>query len=257
MALLVAAQFCLGDAAAADEVAATYHATWAGIPAGDIRMSFRQDGSDYRNRIEIASRGLPRWLTKFWADATGEGRIAADGAATPSRYDARYDLRKRRDSRIDLRYVEQDGAVIAERGAEDTSHKPPLAAPFRRNTLDPLSALAAVRNELKARRGAGGPFVVPVFDGARRFDVAVTLISSDKKDRLIRLRLTLHPVAGFKGESSEDGDPDSAPRPVDVAFSDDSALVPVSLRVSIAFLPLEVRLDKRCDSFETCPSGAR
>ena len=255
--MLAAAPFFLGGAAAADEVAAAYHATWAGLPAGDIRLSFRQDGGAYRNRIAIVARGLAQWLTKFRADAAGDGRIAADGTAVPAQYDARYDLRTRRDSRVALRYVARDGAVIAERGAEDTSRKPLLAAPFRRNTLDPLSALAAVRNELKARRGSGGPFVVPVFDGARRFDVAVNRVASDEKDRLIRVRLTLHPVAGFKGESSEDGDPDSAPRPVDVAFSDDDALVPVSLRVSIAFLPLEVRLDRRCDSFEACRSDAR
>lgn len=257
MALLVLGQFFLGGAVAADEVAAAYHATWAGLPAGDIRLSFRQDGGDYRTEIEIASQGLARWLTRFRADAVGAGRIAADGAATPSQYDARYDLRKRRDSRIDLRYVEHDGAMTAERGAGDTSRKPLLAAPFRRNALDPLSALSAVRNELKAHRGDDRPFIVPVFDGARRFDVAVNLIASDKKDRLIRLRLTLHPIAGFKGESSEDGDPDSAPRPVEAAFSDDAALVLVSLRVSIAFLPLEIRLDRRCDSFATCANGAR
>jgi hypothetical protein len=256
LALFLLVNMLLGVRAEAEESAAVYRATWAGLPAGEIRLSFRQSGSDYRDEIEIASRGLPRWLTKFRADAFAEGRFAIAGTAMPSQYDARYDLRKRRDSRINLRYAVHDDGLIAERGAEDTSHKPPLAESFRRNALDPLSALAVVRHELQVHRAADHAFIVPVFDGARRFDATVTRISGGTTDHLIRVRLTLRPIAGFKGESSEDGDPDSASRPVDVAFSDDEALLPVSLRVTIAYLPLEVRLDHLCDSIEQCANGA-
>jgi hypothetical protein len=246
-----------GRAAEAQAIVAAYRATWAGLPAGEIRLSLRQSDGDYRDEIEIASTGLPHWLTKFRADAVAEGRLPTEGPALPSQYDARYDLRQRRDSRINLRYFEHDDALIAERGAADTSHKPLLAEGFRRNALDPLSALAVIRRELQIDRAADRQFIVPVFDGARRFDVAVKIVASGSKDRLIRLRLTLHPIAGFHGESSEDGDPDSAARPVDVTLSDDAALLVVSLRVSIAYLPLEVRLDHLCDSFETCSNGAR
>jgi hypothetical protein len=35
-------------------------------------------------------------------------------------------------------------------------------------------------------------------------------------DHVLHLRLTLSPIAGFKGETSEDGDPDNAPRLVDL-----------------------------------------
>ena len=44
--------------------------------------------------------------------------------------------------------------------------KPPLAESLRRNALDPLSALAAIRDQL--RQGNRTSFVVPVYDGARR-----------------------------------------------------------------------------------------
>ncbi len=254
--LLLATPFPRAAAEAAD-IAAFYRVTWAGLPAGEIRLSFHQNGSDYRDDIAIASQGLAHWLTKFRADAFAEGRLAIEGTALPSRYDARYDLRKRHDSRVTLQYVERDGGLIAERGAADTSRKPPLAEPYRRNTLDPLSALAVVRHELRLNRVADRQSVVPAFDGARRFDIAVTVIASSSQDHLIRLRLTLHPIAGFKGEAGEDGDADSAPRPVDIAFTDDDALLPVSLKVSIGYLPLEVRLDHVCDSFQTCARGAR
>jgi len=250
MALLLVARSAAATAEAAD-LAAAYRATWAGLPAGEIRLGFHQSGADYRDEIAIVAKGLPRWLTRFRADAVAVGRLAAAGAVMPSRYAARYDLRKRRDSRIDLRFVAHGDDVIAERGAGDSSHKPMLAEAFRRNALDPISALAAVRHALQANR-TDRRFVMSVFDGARRFDVIAHVVAAAPEDHLIRVTLSLHPIAGFKGESSEDGDPDSAPRPVEVAFTDDADLLPVSLRVSIAYLPLVVRLDHRCDRFAAC-----
>lgn len=254
--LLLATPFPRAAAEAAD-IAAFYRVTWAGLPAGEIRLSFHQNGSDYRDDIAIASQGLAHWLTKFRADAFAEGRLAIEGTALPSRYDARYDLRKRHDSRVTLQYVERDGGLIAERGAADTSRKPPLAEPYRRNTLDPLSALAVVRHELRLNRVADRQSVVPAFDGARRFDIAVT------RHRL-ELAGPFDPAAAhapshrrLQRGSGRGRRCDSAPRPVDIAFTDDDALLPVSLKVSIGYLPLEVRLDHVCDSFQTCARGAR
>jgi len=60
----------------------------------------------------------------------------------------------------------------------------------------------------------------------------------------------LVPIAGFKG--GDDDDPDDAPRPMDVTFTNDAAVMPVSIRVSVAYLPLVVRFQHRCDSFAAC-----
>ena len=62
----------------------------------------------------------------------------------------------------------------------------------------------------------------------------------------------LSPIAGFKGETSDDGDPENAPRPVEVAISDDARLLPLSMRVSVAYLPLVVELTRPCDSGAAC-----
>lgn len=242
----------------AEEIVAFYRASWAGLPAGEIRLSLGQGAGDYRDRIAVEAKGLPRWITKFRGGAVGEGRFAADGSAAPSRYDALYDLRKRHGSHISMRFVERDGVVIAERGAEDTSRKPPLADLYRRNVVDPLSALAFIRRELQIHRPhSAGPFMVPAYDGARRFDVAVENLSGNDHDGLILLKLTLRPIAGFKGESSDDGDPEDAPRAVAVAFTDDAMLLPISLRVPIWYLPLIVRFDHLCPTFATCTDAAR
>jgi hypothetical protein len=254
MGLLLVFGLC-GSAGAgeAEELAAFYRATWAGVPAADVRLDLGGTGSEYRDQIRIETLGLPRWLTKFRTEVVGEGHLAEDGTAAPVSYDARYDLRKRHDQRASLRFVERDGAVIAERAPEDTSHKPPLAEIHRRDVVDPIAALAFIRQELRVKPPKpGDEFAIRVFDDARRFDVGVRVVSVGGEEDTIRLRLTLKPIAGFKGETSEDGDPDSAPRPADLTLSNDARLLPLSLRVSIAFLPVALRLDHVCASFATC-----
>ena len=142
--------------------------------------------------------------------------------ALPRHYGARYDIRKWRDRRVDMGFVARDGAVVAERGKEDTSHKPQLAESFRRNVLDPISAVASIREALRRQPPKPGQqFTVPVYDGARRFDVAASVAAIGGEDGLIHLRLMLRPIAGFKGESSDEGDPDDAPRPADVTMTND------------------------------------
>ena len=49
--------------AAADESSAIYRVYWAGLPAGDIKLTLRDDPSGYRDEIAIRSEGLPRVVT--------------------------------------------------------------------------------------------------------------------------------------------------------------------------------------------------
>ena len=116
--------------------------------------------------------------------------------------------------------------------------------------LDPLSALAAIRDAL--RRGERGAFTLPVYDGARRFDVLVRVGPKRAGDTVLHLALILSPIAGFKG-GGEDGDPDDAPRPVLLTISDDQRLMPLSMSVSLGYLPLVVELSGWCGAAAPCP----
>jgi len=235
--------------AGADEVAALYRVSWAGMAAGELRLTLRNDAAAYRDEIAIRSEGLPYLMTHFRATAVGEGRIA-DARLAPSRYDALYDLRKRKDRRISMQFIARAGAVIVDRGAADSSTKRPLAEEFRRDVVDPLSALEAIRDEL--RRGNRGGFTLRVYDGARRFDVAVRVLPQRARGTALHLELALIPIAGFKGETSEDGDPDTAKRVVTLAVSDDSQFLPLSMSVPLFYLPLVVELAHPCEA-ASCP----
>jgi hypothetical protein len=249
-AVAAALVVCVSARASASETAGLYRAYWAGLPAGDIHLVLRDEPTGYRDEIAIRSEGFPRLITRFHGTATAEGKLAANRPPEPSHYEAHYDLRRARDRHLDMQFTARAGAAFAERGPGDTSKKPPLAEEFRKNVLDPLSALTAIRHELQ--RGNRGSFTVPVYDGARRFDIAARVLPKKDGERALHLRLSLSPIAGFKGETSEDGDPDNAPRPVDVMISDDARLLPLSMQVSVAYLPLVVELAKSCDGVAGC-----
>jgi hypothetical protein len=242
MRLPALAVFCLGAMpAAAASLQAHYVATWAGLPAGEVEMRIDEDAAAYRSVLEIRTEGLPRWFTKFRGTVVSTGRFTGDGRAEPAQYDALYDLRKRKNKRNSLRFVARNGTLVAERGPEDTSGKPPIAEDFRRGVVDPLTALVAVRHRLKTGTiGPDGHFVVPVFDGSRRFDAEGRVARAEGR---LRVTLLLKPIAGFRQDKpDEDEDPEDRPREVLIDFTNDERLLPIRLEVSIAWLPAVVRV---------------
>ena len=241
-----------GGPAGAEDIVVNYSALWAGLPAANIRLTLHDDITGYHDEIEIATQGLPHLLSRFRATASAEGRLGADRTAEPSRYLAAYDLRKRRDSRVSMLFVHRSGATVAERGPDDTSRKPPLAEKFRKNSVDPLSALERIREALRTA-GPGRRFTIPVYDGARRFDIVGEILPRNSPaDGTLRAELTLRPIAGFRGETSEDGDPDDAPRKVELTVTDDAMLLPLSITVPVFFMPLVIRFQELCTSASPC-----
>jgi len=241
--------FAASHAARADDVSALYSATWAGLPAAHIRLTLHDSADGYRDEIAIGAEGLPWLVTHFRGTAVAQGRIGAGNAPSPAHYDANYDLRKRKNRLLRMNFVARDGAVFAERGPGDTSRKPELKDQFRRNVIDPLSVITAIR--VAVRRGET-TFTIPVYDGARRFNAEVKVLPRNPKDPGLHLALLLRAIAGFKGESSDDGDPDDAPRPVSLTLSDDGRLLPLSMSVKIWFLPLDATLERVCAAGDPC-----
>ena len=241
--------------ACADQVVAVYSAYWAGLPVGQVRLAFEASTTSYRDAIEIRTGGLPRLLSRFRATAEATGRLGPGGSADPQRYDALYDMKKRRNNRIDVQFVARDGVLIAERTSDDTNRKPQLAEKFRRDIVDPLSAFERVRAAIAAGHEAPDTtFTVPVYDDTRRFDVIGRVLPRDRRaPDMLHVALILKPIAGFKSESSEDGDPENAPRPVSLTLSENWKLLPVSMAVRIFYLPLVVQLERICTGAEACP----
>jgi hypothetical protein len=248
-ACAVAALVLAAGEARADDFVLMYRATWSGLPAARIRVFAHTDPNAYRVEIAISTEGLPWMLSRFRGTAIVQGKFAAGNRPAPASYQSTYDLRKRKDRQLRMAFVTRGGAVIAERAPGDTSHKPVLAEQFRRNVVDPISAIVAI--QAAVRRGETG-FSVPVYDGARRFDTLGHVLPREPQSPGVRVALSLKAVAGFKGESSDDPDPDDAPRPVKLMLSDDDRLTPRSLEFPIWYMPLEVTLVRVCEPQVAC-----
>jgi hypothetical protein len=127
----------------------------------------------------------------------------------------------------------------------------PLAEAFRKNAVDPLSAIERIRGAFRAA-GRVGSFTIPVYDGARRFDIVGKILPKQiSSDGVLRAELTLRAIAGFKGETSEDGDPDDAPRKVELSV-DEARMVPLSITVPVFSLPLVVQFQRLCAAPDPC-----
>lgn len=233
----------------AEDVSAFYQVTWAGIDAAQIRVTRHNGPDSYHTEMRVSTEGLPWTLSHFRSASVVEGKLDGGILPEPIRYDATYDLRKRKHSQLRMSFVPRAGAIVAERGPGDTSRKPELPEKFRRNVIDPMSALVAIQAAL--RRGETA-FTVPIYDGARRFDAEVRAVPRDPNEPGVHLAVMLRAIAGFKGESSDDGELDDAPRPVSLTLSDDARLTPLAMSMSIWFFPLEVKLVRLCVNDTSC-----
>jgi hypothetical protein len=250
-ALWVAAIFCCPSAAAsAEPLSLRYSATWGGGAAADIRLYLDESGGRFHNRLDLETVGLARMLSGFRVRATSSGQSDIEDVA-PLAFDAVYDSHKKREKRINLHFVQLGDGSVAEEGPENTSKDPVIAAEFRRDVLDPLSCITAVRRLVREGGVAPGKtFTLAVYDGKRRFDVEGSV---DAVERLrwgkstveaLSLRLLLRPVAGFDGEADDGYRPDANTREMQVSVTNDQRAIPLRLSVPIAYVPAIVVLDR-------------
>lgn len=236
-----------------------FAATWTGLAVADIYLALDDDGSGYRATIDIRSLGVMKLLSKFGAHGSAEGSFGPDGAILPVRYDSDYKLRKKRNHQS-LHYVTTGDGSTAERGPADTSTKPPLALQYRQNVVDPLAALAALRERLRQHLVvADASFKIPVYDDKRRFDVngkflgRETLTIDRATYQALHFHLLLTPIAGFRSGAEEGEDIENKPREVELYLSDDARLVPLQLSLSVFYLPAVARLVGSCTPATPCP----
>src|SRR5689334_16228250 len=209
--LCAAAVLVLANGAAiADPLSLRYSATWGGGTAAEIRLFLDESDGRFQNRLDIETVGLARFLSGFRARATSSGQTDID-EVSPNAFDAVYDSHRKRDKRINVHFAQLADGSLAEEGPENTSKDPLIAAEFRRDVIDPLTCITAVRRLV--REGGVGKdkgFTLAVYDGKRRFDVEGSVDAIEKvrwgkaNVETLSLRLILRPVAGFDGES-EDG----------------------------------------------------
>ncbi len=232
---------------------ARYEATWGGAPAGEIAISLDDDGGRYRNTLVVYAVGLARWLSGFRAIAESAGAFDALDLE-PAFYDARYDLRRRREKRVGVRFVDHGAARLATPVAYAGIDTTAVPESLRRGVIDPLSALTRVRSSARAGRLATeGSTTLEVFDGKRRFNVVIAAVrpiiaDQPQRGRALDLELHLKPVTLAK----EQDDDDDIERVVRLVIADDTEATPLELSTTIAWAPLVIRFAGICVALDTC-----
>ena len=240
----------LSAAATAEPLSLRYSATWGGGAAADIRLFLDEGDGQFHNRLDIQTVGLARLLSGFRVRASSTGQTDIDDVS-PHAFDAVYDSHRKRDKRINVHFAQLPEGSLAEEGPENTSKDPLIAAEFRRDVIDPLTCITAVRRLVRdGVIGKDRGFTLAVYDGKRRFDVegsvdAVEQVRWGKSNvETLSLRLLLRPVAGFDGESEDGYKPDSNTREMRVSVTNDARAIPLRLSVPIAYVQAIVQLDR-------------
>ena len=178
--------------------------------AGDFNYSFTQTGSTYQASATREMTGIAGALLQRRQDYTYSvrGVVAEDGTLRPAQY--QHQGGRRREDRpngrlIRTAFTANDAVTTAVPGPPNMGD-PPATPDQRRNTIDQLTAIAA----LVTATGDPCARTLRVYmDGRARFDFAmapngnVTINSPAYRGPGVRCRVQFRPIAGF-------GDPQEA-----------------------------------------------
>jgi len=206
LALLVAC----GCATAAEPESLSFQVSWGGLDAAEISFVAEQQGGRYHGHLSVHTHGMTHWMTNLMIESDTRGVMTAGGFCP----DAFSQTTNSKDTvrQVVLRFsgqCEVAETVLDEERRDDASlvtpdpdDEPPVVPEqARHHVLDPVSALFEI-----GRRGVAGEgvFVLPVFDGRRRYDLLVEAVGPGRHDvggasyETLDLRVVVKPLFGFK-----------------------------------------------------------
>ena len=181
-----------------------FEASWAGLHAADFVISIGNGGDMTENTFRLRTRGLFQPFVRLRVDAASQGP-----AADRSRF-YRVDYANRLRERVVKVRFDGAGSVptIRTKGAtqaQDREKEAKVPPAQRIGVRDPLTAVAGIfQNAHHLLTGGSETFVLPVYDGRRRFDLKGQVMGTERRvikgrsQRVHRLRFTADPIAGFK-----------------------------------------------------------
>lgn len=220
LGMLLLPAVAMGQAAPAPDILLRYAAYWGGLHAADVTLALRQDDERYDVVMEVAGRGLIGWLVDLSTAGHSRGSLLAETTPRPLLY--RYYQRDGDDeSVVEIEFDPATGRGHSQertrdaalRGRPDGWEVEPqdgVPATLRTGVFDPLSLVPLLRDALpRALEDGRRSLAIPVFDGKRRFDVAVRLKGEGRHElagrdvETLDIEATIEPVAGFSRRKAE------------------------------------------------------
>jgi hypothetical protein len=147
-----------------------------GIPLGKVAMTARFQGNDYKAISTVETAGIVNafWQSKIEAASNG---LLERGAVRPSLYDSYSQNRKAERRQVTLTFgPEGPKGLFSDPPYPEAQY--PVSEDQQRNTLDPLSAAVFLISNVNADKAKPCEVVAPVFDGRRRYDVALRFVKN-------------------------------------------------------------------------------
>ncbi len=204
-------------AASAEGVALGYEGYLGGLHMLTAEVQLARNETAYRMVTHAKGRGLVGWVFNWTSNAVTEGDVRADGSLRPRWHERDIAQRGRNPKAIQIEYRDDGVPMVARMRVGDPANFREVAE--RRGTMDPMSAVTAIVDQMAAGASCEGKF--PVFDGKLRYDVTAKLrdtgqLNGNKymmyRGAATRCDLVLKAIDGFdddepKGNPRERGSP--------------------------------------------------
>lgn len=204
-----------------------YDGHFGGFRVADITLTLDGGSGTYATRMDIDARGVVGWLYTWHGTLQSAGRLADDRRPQPRSFSRAWKDTRQEGTTV-IAFDPQTGEA---QGIEDGEPQDQVPAHLRRNVVDPLAALVAMRRLVLLDRQ--GRAVFQVYDGKRRLDLHATLGEPRTTEiartevEVIEVATEIEPRAGF---SDRQRDGWSKTR-LHVLFSADDRALPVQIRV--------------------------
>ena len=163
------------DGTAASTLAVSFELYAGGIPLGHVAMSARVEGSDYKAISTLETGGVAKTIWKSKIETSSSGKLDR-GHVQPVLYDSYSQNQGDPRRQVTLTFGPDGPNVAANPPYPDNKY--PISGELKRNTLDPLSAGLFLVTALSADGEKPCGVVAPIFDGRRRYDIALNYLKS-------------------------------------------------------------------------------
>lgn len=210
MAFLVIVMAISGPspAASADGLALGYEGYLGGMHMLTAEVELARNEEAYRMETRAEGRGLIGWFFDWSSNAVTEGEVKADGALRPRWHQRDIAQRGRRPKAIQIEYRDDGVPLVARMRVGDEANFAEVVE--RQGTMDPMSAVTAIVDQMAAGAPCSGKF--PVFDGKLRYDVTARMgkpgnLRGNKymmyKGKADRCDVVLKAIDGFDDDDRE------------------------------------------------------
>lgn len=204
-------------AQSAEGVSLGYEGYLGGFHLMSAEVQLARNATNYRMMTTAEGRGLVGWIIDWRSEAVTEGVIEDGGHLRPL-WHRRDMIRGDKPAKIMQIEYRDDGVPLVARLREGDEAKF-AAAQDRKGTLDPISAVTSILDQMAAGQACVGNF--PVFDGKLRYDATARMGEAKRlngnsymmyKGVAERCDLVLTPIDGFdddelQGNPRERGSP--------------------------------------------------